>query len=70
MLRHPFALGTALEQNPQARPTAEDSIELGSRRVDATIQDHRLLLIEHSNLATSRMQIDGTIFHGWLLLAP
>ena len=70
LLRDPLALGTALQQNPQARPTAEDPIELRPRRVDPTIQDHRLLLIENPNLTTSQMQINGTIFHGWLLLAP
>jgi hypothetical protein len=36
--------------------------------VDPTVEHDLLVLIDDANLATTEMEIDGTIFHGWLLL--
>src|SRR5688572_104645 len=67
-LRHPFGFGAGLQQNPHARPRAKELREGGASCVDATIFHHRALVLHDANLTTSAMKIDGTIFHGWLLL--
>ena len=39
-----------------------------ARRVDASVEHDRPVCLDDPHLAPSRVEIDGTIFHGWLLL--
>ncbi len=68
-LRHPLAFGPALQQHPQRRPGRKDPGQgLGPRRHPAR-EDLGAVLIHDANFTLTRVQIDGTIFHGWLLLS-
>jgi hypothetical protein len=40
------------------------------RRGDPSRDHHRPFFVDDPDLAFLRVQIDGTIFQGWLLLAP
>src|SRR6185295_18524368 len=68
MLRDPLAAGATLEQDPQRRPPAENLREARTRGRNASLQHDRTLAVDDPDLAFLRMQIDGTILHGWLLL--
>src|SRR5260221_13305124 len=68
MLRDPFAARATLEQNPQRRSTAEHLSQSRARRRDPSLHHDRTRSVDDPNLAFLRMQIDGTILHGWLLL--
>jgi len=70
VLRDPLTLRAALQQNPHPRTRGDQPGQLVARRVNPSVEHHRLVLIENPNQAASQMQINGTIFHGWLLLAP
>ena len=68
MLGHPLTLRAALQQNPHPRAHRKHAVEIRPRGVDPAIEHDLAGLIENADLAATEMEIDGTIFHGWLLL--
>ena len=67
-LRHPLALRPRFEQDPHPGPPVKHGHELSPARRDAPVHDDRTVLADHPNLTALQMEINGTIFHGWLLL--
>jgi hypothetical protein len=67
-LRHPLAFSPAFQQHAERRSCPKDRRQPLRGRRDACRQHDDALLIHNPNFTLSRMQIDGTILHGWLLL--
>src|SRR5574339_541447 len=66
-LRHPLTLGAGLEQHAHPRPAAKYLRQALARRRDRPVEDHRPVGVHDPNQRFTRMQINGTILHGWLL---
>jgi len=67
-LRDPLALRAALHQHAHGRPALEHPLEPLVARRDRSIEHDAPVLGDDPNQTVAPMQIDGTIFHGWLLL--
>jgi hypothetical protein len=64
----PLAFRTGLQEDAHPGAPAKHRGKLISARDDASLEDHRALRRHNANLAMLRVEIDGTIVHGWLLL--
>src|SRR4030095_1613046 len=64
MLRHPFTFGRGFDQNPRVWAPSEECSQSITRRANALI-DHLAALRQDSHLAFFRVQVDGTMLHGW-----
>jgi hypothetical protein len=64
----PLAFRTGLQEDAHPGPPAEHRRELIGARDDAPLEHHRFVRRHDPNLAMLRVEIDGTIVHGWLLL--